>query len=233
MARINDTPIRKQSRAEIIQELIRERIARGVWKPGDKIDDRVLTEELSVSRLSVREALSRLVATGVVVLESWKGYRLRELDRHEIDSIIDVRLSLEELAIRSARKNATDATFAQLEQTVSRSIEFRDKGDTVAFRREDTHFHEIIYYTSNNRWIEEILGNLRPLIDAIWFISQDNAFESVTNQSVEEHFAILEALRSGNEASAVEAMRTHMVNHRTRVHEHYRNVTKEGKTDGT
>lgn len=217
----------------MIHELVRERIARGVWQPGDKIDDRLLCEELGVSRLSVREALSRLVATGTIVLESWKGYRLRELDREDIDSILDVRLSLEELGIRGAVTHRSEQMFSELEQAIALSSRYRENSEIVAFRRADTHFHEIIYRASGNRWIENVLGNLRPLIDAIWFISQADSFASVTHESVAEHQEILAALGSGEEEKALDAMRRHMANHRERVHEHYQNVKTGGEKSGT
>ena len=65
-------------------------------------------------RISVREALFRLVETGVIRKEYWKGYFIREITDEMILEIVEVRIALESCAIRNFVKEASQEALDKL-----------------------------------------------------------------------------------------------------------------------
>lgn len=207
----------KASRAENIYEVIKEGILRGVWKPGDKINDQELAEQLGVSRISVREALSKFIENQIIEQRYWKGYQLRCLSWNEIEGILDVRMALETLSIERVTGRITPELLAELDQAIRRSVIDMEADDRESFRESDFLFHEILYRESGNPWISRLLGNLRILIEIIRQMSQVDHFREVARSSISEHQAVLECLRSGAKDEAVEMLRKHIAAHTERV----------------
>jgi len=174
-----ERPGRKTSRAEDIVAIVKEGIVSGYCKPEEKINDLDLSERLGVSRLTVREALSKLVERGLVEKKHWKGYAVRKLSWEEITALIDVRLALEELALRDVIRRMTPRVVAELESSViaSRAVIAEEKYGE--FFGTDYVFHEIMYRESGNPWIPEILTDLHVLIGIIRFISQAEHLDKV------------------------------------------------------
>ncbi len=71
-------------------------------RPGDRIPVSLISKELSISPGPVREALSRLVAEGLVETEQNRGYRAAELEIESFGHLTDARLSVDTLCLRDA-----------------------------------------------------------------------------------------------------------------------------------
>jgi DNA-binding GntR family transcriptional regulator len=213
--------VKRTSRAEGIAEVVREGIDRGYWKPEDRINDQELSERLGVSRLTVREALSRLVERRILEKKHWKGYTVRKFTWEEIDNLIDVRLSLEELALRKAVEKNPEQTVSEMSAALEASKKIVADGDFQGFFNTDFLFHEIMYRRSGNPWIEDILSDLHLVIILIRHLSQAEHVEDVARRSIQDHERIMDALRQGQWDGAVDALRQHLNNHRNRVRREY------------
>lgn len=212
---------KKTSRAENIAEVIRDGIDRGYWKPEDRINDQELAERLGVSRLTVREALSRLVERRILEKKHWKGYTVRKFSWEDVQNIIDVRLSLEELALRNAMVKNPDSLIEELSSALDTCRNVLANGDYQVFFSADYLFHEILYRQSGNPWIEDVLSDLHLAINLIRHISQADRIQEVATSSIRDHEEILQALRDGQGERAVALLREHLNNHRERVRREY------------
>ena len=213
--------MKKTSRAENIAEVVREGIDRGYWKPEDRINDQELSERLGVSRLTVREALSRLVERRILEKKHWKGYTVRKFTWEEIDNLIDVRLVLEELAMRKAIEKNAEQTVSEMGEALEASKKIVAGGDFQGFFNTDFLFHEILYQRSGNPWIEDILSDLHLVINLIRHLSQAEHVEDVARRSIQDHERIMDALQQGNWEAAIDNLRLHLNNHRDRVRQEY------------
>lgn len=207
----------KATRAENVYGMIREGILRGVWKPGEKISDLELSEQLGVSRISVREALSKFVENRVIEKLHWKGYRLRRLTWYDIQGILEVRMALETIAIGHVARRATPALIRELEEAIEQSTRDMEAGDLNAFRNSDFRFHEIIYRESGNPWIARVLENLRILIAIIRRLSQSEHFRETAMASIAEHRDVVRCLTAGDTEESVASLRMHISSHTKRV----------------
>ena len=213
--------VKKTSRAESVVEVIIQGITRGYWKTGDRINDEELSKHLGVSRLTVREALSKLVERNLLEQKHWKGYTVRRLTMEEVDGLIDVRLALEELALRKAISKMSDTMKADLEAALKDSEVALAEGDFTNFFALDYQFHEVFYKGSENIWIYKLLGDLRLLINVVRRMSQVDNSRDVAEKSIKEHERILEDIRASRWEAAVEHLREHLNNHRERVRKEY------------
>jgi len=212
---------KKTSRAESVVEVILQGITRGYWKTGDRINDLELSTQLGVSRLTVREALSKLVERNLLEKKHWKGYTIRKLSWVEVDGLIDVRLVLEELALRKAVGKMSPEMKEELAAAIEAARIALEANDFVKFFALDYRFHEIFYNCSENVWLSKLLGDLRLLINIVRRISQVDNNREVAKTSIREHERILQDIRSSQWEAAVEHLREHLNNHRERVRKEY------------
>lgn len=98
--------------AESIADLLRDRVAGGVYPPGSWIRENSLAEEFQVSNGPIREALQTLVNEKLLVREPWRGVRVVSLTDAEIVEVFQIRLALQEIAAELAAQRVTPAQIA-------------------------------------------------------------------------------------------------------------------------
>jgi DNA-binding GntR family transcriptional regulator len=207
---------RKLSRAEEVYNYLIEGIINGVWAAGDRINDKDLSEHLGVNRLSVREALSRLIQDDVVKQEQWKGYYLRTITPEDVKHLVDVRITLEQLAIKLLlERKAVENTpyFNEMEALIDKAAETLSGGDHSAYMKIDFRFHELIYEASGNPIIGKIIGYIRISTGIMRNISMGkdaDQFEKAALKSMQDHREILRAFRKGNFQKAQSLMMEHL-----------------------
>lgn len=104
------------SRPEWLVSVIRDRVIKGEYKPGDRIREAELQQEFGLSNGPVREALQRLVADGILDRSPWRGVRVVELSKEEIVELFQLRLAVLEYAAELAARRADFAVIADAER---------------------------------------------------------------------------------------------------------------------
>jgi GntR family transcriptional regulator, transcriptional repressor for pyruvate dehydrogenase complex len=220
-------PIHTRRAFEEICERIREQLALGVLKPGDKLPpERDLAQQLSVSRNVLREALRSLEMAGVLRLQ--KGVKggafIREGDTSRMNVVMrdmlslgtisvrelsEARIDVLDLVVRLACANAKSTDFEALEANVERTELATREGrllDRVECSRD---FYRLLAVATGNRVIAMIL-------DSVTEIHMRFVYAKVVSSGVamprlaEKRRQFLVALRARNPSSAVRLMRTHL-----------------------
>lgn len=113
------TLIVARSLPEVIYEDVRERILSGRLAPGQPVRQDSLAADLGVSKIPLREALTRLEHDGLVTANPRRGYEVKGLSAAEAEEVFDLRLSVEPavaaLAARAAADEDRSAAGAALE----------------------------------------------------------------------------------------------------------------------
>ncbi len=221
------TPLfEKTSRAENVYEAIKEGIISGYWKAGDRINDQELADKYQVSRLSVREALSKLVEARILEKVHWKGYYVRKITWEELESIFEIREALEQLALKNFMERATEKEIEQLIEAVAQSERDLNNNDYDKFMKSDFMFHEIIYKYSGNPWIPYILSVAKILIDILRRIEKVEGWQEVGRASITEHKEIIEKIKNRDKTSALKLLKKHLQHHKERVIKGYQRDSK-------
>src|ERR1700733_2143943 len=109
-----------RSLPDIIYHWLRERILMGHLMPGSEIRQELLAQQFGTSRVPLREALSRLQAEGLITLRPRRGFAVTSLDHDEIVEIFQLRMVVEEHAMRIATKERTEKDLREVEALVDR-----------------------------------------------------------------------------------------------------------------
>jgi len=222
------TQLRKTHRAEDISEIVRQGILNGYWKPDDKINDQELSERLGVSRLTVRDALSKLVERGIVDNKYWKGYIVHRLNWQEIESIIDVRIALEEIALRKIMELLTPEIIVDLDKCIKTCEEKLTSHSFDEFFDWDYGhlFHKILYRGSGNTIIPQIMENLNFQITVIRLLEVSKKSER-DEENIRAHRSIFSRIKKGDTEKAVDLLRKHLYKHKDRVRAEYMSIYGE------
>lgn len=103
-------PLRQQAVEELRSSIVEQRYA-----PGERLIERVLMEDLEVSRTVVREVLRQLESEGLVEIVPYVGPRVRQLSPQEIRGLYQVRGVIEGLLARECAVNSSESDLAAIE----------------------------------------------------------------------------------------------------------------------
>lgn len=106
------TAIVPRSLPEVIYEDVRERILSGRLAPGQPVRQDALAFDLGVSKIPLREALTRLEHEGLVTANPRRGYEVKAMTAAEAEEVFDLRLSVEPAAAALGSRNADEADRA-------------------------------------------------------------------------------------------------------------------------
>jgi DNA-binding GntR family transcriptional regulator len=192
---------------EQIKELIIQRILEGTYKPGERIVELQLVNELGVSQAPVREALRDLEAMRFIETEPYKGARVRAVSRDELAQSYPVRAVLEELAGQMATPRATVELFSQLDSEVQNMRKAARNKDQHSLLVHDARFHELIVEATGNTVLLDTWSGLR--IEAFTLVSVVTSHLDLV-AIANTHLPILDALRSGDAHLTGKVMREHI-----------------------
>ncbi|MCU1686413.1 MAG: GntR family transcriptional regulator [Amycolatopsis sp.] len=188
-----------------VRDELRDRILTGRLKPGDRLVERELAEDLGVSRVPVREAIRSLESEGFVVVQSPRRVVVRQLDRSDVEELFDVREALEGLAAGLAASRATSKDLRKLERLLEDAAKATASSQASRITALNTRFHDEIVAIAGNGLLSTVLQPLEGRLR--WLTSQNEHF----GELLEEHWRLFEAIKSGDaeraKASAAEHVR--------------------------
>lgn len=208
----------------------------GSWKPGTRLPpERRLADELGVSRGTVREAIQRLVARGILASRHGSGVfvtdRLqaglvspwRQLVEDNPDlrfDMLEFRRVLECATAQFAALRADEADLQRMAEVIEKLRATHKSGDKVGEARADAELHEVIAKASHNTMFghlhTSVIAMLREHI-ALNIASLNEKSAAVSEQLLEQHLAIWDAIRRHEPEHARDAMWTHIEFVRTQL----------------
>ena len=190
---------------EIVLAKLRTDIISGRYKPGQRLIERELAEQMNVSRTPVREALSKLEQEKLVTTTSYKGVIVTELSLKEVRDIFECRIALEALVAKLAAKNATAIELEHLERIVEAA---RTDHGTEALIGFNSDFHKLIAQASHNERLLHMLVSLQTQISLLRVTSLSVEGRPVAN--LEEHRDIFRAIKNRRPEVAEAMMKNHI-----------------------
>jgi DNA-binding GntR family transcriptional regulator len=196
--------------AHEIARHLREAIIKGELAAGERLNETKLTQELSLSRSPVREAIRILEAEGLLTLEPHRGARVRPVSEQDLEEIFDVRLMIESHGLRRDPYRLTPAGLAPLRQAVDDAQAALVAADFESWHAASLRFHDGLVALAGNRHLtrlhEELKTSLRRYqISVIGPSGEPERFQT-------EHAAILIALERGRVQQGVELVAAHITN---------------------
>lgn len=200
---------------EVVFNTLRQAILRGELKPGERLMEIALAEKLGVSRTPIREAMRKLELEGLVVMIPRRGAQVANITEKDLNDVLEVRITLENLAIEKACSNMTEEDIRALEAAAKEFEHTFEDGDLVKMAEADVNFHEAIYRAADNERLMQVLNNLR---EQIYRYRVEYLKEEETRKLlVKEHDEIYEAIRNRDVKTAQEISYQHIENQREAI----------------
>lgn len=193
---------------EVVSETLRQSIQDGVLKPGERLMEIPLAEELGVSRTPIREAIRKLELEGFVVMIPRRGTYVANITLKDITQVFEIRSALEELAAGLAAERITEDELEALERMIVKIGDLIAAKDIDAIVAADVEFHEVLYKASRNERLAEIVHNLREQTFRFRTYSMNQPGRLA--KTWEEHRQLVEALASHNITQARKIAALHM-----------------------
>lgn len=214
-------PIKKVNISDQVYEQLREQLINGVWKQGDKIpSENELVALFNVSRVTVRQALSKLITLGLLETKLGEGTYVKEinpgvymkemipyiiLNKESIREVLEFRLVIETETAGMAANRITDKDIARLERCLERMNNFKDQLDNYVY--EDLHFHMIIAKSTKNSLIIQVNNIVREIIRG----TIKNVTEEIGSEvGLKYHKLLIDSFKLRDAEMAKNMMREHL-----------------------
>ena len=183
--------------------------------PGSTIAQSQLAKQYVFSLTPVREALKRLEQEGYVQSIPRFGYLISAITLQDVEDLYDLRLVLEQSAVRMAIQRATDEQLAQIQEKATFTYKFKDRGSYLEFLEQNVNFHVSIALVSRNRKLAEMLANVLIEMTRIFNLGLDlrDSAEEMRN----EHITLAAALVARNIQLAEQIVQDQIMFSRQRV----------------
>ncbi|WP_197334467.1 GntR family transcriptional regulator [Ralstonia syzygii] len=206
------TRVRGQARAKIVRpttvelviNAIRRQILSGELAPGEPLRQEALAEELGVSRLPIREAISRLEAEGMLNVVPHKGAYVCALSVSEIQETFEIRQRLEPWIFVEAIPRMTERDF----ETAERIVAAMDTAADSEWGHLNWQLHETLYTPAQREMTLAMLKRLHEKADRYFRLQVVNV--PIRKQAHEEHMELIRISRDRNLARAEELLADHL-----------------------
>lgn len=221
-------PIKAKKIYEEIVEQIKQLMAGGELKPGDKLlPERELAERLQVSRASVREAIRALEMMGFVEIRPGDGTFVRDtytddiiqplamflaVEKSSLLEMFEIRRIFETAAAGMAAQRASDEEVSLIKSDLEKMAEGLNVKDSEKGEEYDIAFHYAIAEATHNgllirlfRTISEDFSRAVSAARRQLYIAEHNP-----QKIIDHHSRIYEAIKSHNPEMAAQAMLEHL-----------------------
>lgn len=199
----NQQPIQKDKLHDQVYDRLCTLLRKGEFTPGQAVPVSKVAKAFGVSPMPVREALTRLLAIGVLGNVSGRSVGVPVLDHDELTDLRNVRVEIEALAVRWAVKNRDDAFMADLDSLLERLETTEQSGDIPSYIKTNYEFHLRLYQQSKSPVLIEV-------IDTLWLRVSPHLYrlehEDQYKVSNIHHCDIVESIRLGDAEAASEAL---------------------------
>ena len=219
-------PLRTPKLADSLAERLEQLILEGALRPGEKLaPERELSARLEVSRPSLREALDKLQARGLIVTNKAGNFvshflapmtdpltALFQSSDQGLKDYLEYRCLIEGEAARLAALRATDVEREAIARCLEKLRAAHDADDVAAEAETDAELHMLIYEATHNLVLLHVMRALYQMLrnDAFYNRRQLYIQEGARDALLGQHFAIAEAILARNPEAAAAAAAAHI-----------------------
>jgi DNA-binding GntR family transcriptional regulator len=195
---------------DVVFNTLRQGILKGDLKPGERLMEIHLANRLGVSRTPIREAIRMLELEGLVTMVPRKGAEVARISKQDLRDVLEVRRSLDSLAVSLACERISDEEKEDLksaENDFERAIE---NSDVTTIAQADVRFHDVILKASKNGRLMQMVNNLAERVYRyrLEYIKDERNHARL----IEEHRKIMKYVDEGDKLNACSMIEMHIDN---------------------
>lgn len=196
--------------ARIAYDHILQQIQSGELASGARLREQSIAAAAGVSRTPVRQALNRLAAEGLVVIEPNKGAQVAQYDDAEVASMLDLRATMEPQAVRAAVQRLTEQQLEELERLHEQMIGLvRSRRSWIELAELNNQFHAIFVENCGSRPLTlAVQALVRPAMVVRTF---ERYTAKALDRSMQHHAELVDAAHCRDGAWAESVMCSHIL----------------------
>ena len=176
-----------------VYEFLKDKIIRGVYGPGEKLNERDIAQLVNVSRTPTREALKVLEYEGFVTNVSKRGVIVKKYSPEELDTLHKMLIRLEGLAVEMAVPKLTEKDLVVLQKMTSRLESLALKGNYSDYLTLNIEFHLFFPRKTGSGELLEAISQLRKRV--FRFAYSQVLSEHRTGRYLKDHQDLIDALK--------------------------------------
>jgi DNA-binding GntR family transcriptional regulator len=184
------------SAPQVAAQAIRGAIITAKFKPGERLVERKLAEDLGIGQPTLREALKELEYEGLVRKIPQRGTYVAKPSKNDLEKMLAVRMSLEVLAIDLAARKMTSQAEDELEGIVNEMASAAQAMNLARFNDCDVAFHRTIWTLAANEYLAKALHLVMFQLFVFGVTGEDAQRQEKFLAAAGQHNRILDALRS-------------------------------------
>tara|TARA_B100001758_G_C18294708_1_gene548970 strand:+ start:294 stop:971 length:678 start_codon:yes stop_codon:yes gene_type:complete len=196
-------PIQKDKLHDQVYNRLCTMLRQGEFTPGEPVPVAHIADAFGISPMPVREALTRLLAKGVLTNVSGRSVGVPKVSLENLTDVRDVRLEVESVAVEWSIKNSDEKFIKDLKKLFEGLVDAEKRKDVRDFIRLNYEFHFRLYEQSRSAELMQIIDNLWLKVSPILYHLQLNDRFKVSNES---HKAIIEAISKQDIVNAKAAL---------------------------
>lgn len=217
-------PIDRRPLHKIVADRLRDLITRGELKPGQRLNERLLTKRFGISRTPLREAIGILVSEGLATALPNRGAIVSEITSTDAEDMFQVMAVLESLGGELACQRATDRDIAEIRTLHEQMRVHYEQRDLDAYFEFNQRIHQKLIDCAGNRELTDVYRRISVRIRRARYLA--NLSRERWDHAMDEHEKILEALVTRDNVTLKALLATHLQNKydviRTWLDEHER-----------
>lgn len=198
-----------------VYKQIKKMILNKELKPGEKILQEKIAEQLGISRTPLARALMLLENDFLVTSIPRRGVYVREFDLKEMIDIFDCREAIEGMAARTLANERSVEAVTQLRNCFIKYKNAKEI-DEIAYAKSDDEFHKNLVRLTNNQPLDRIyvFGSIHEKVKDVGLVRSPS-------ETLSEHFRIIDAIEEGDADKAELLTREHIHKSRKLLFDQY------------
>ncbi len=223
---MNLKPVKTKKVYEEIIEQVKNLIIGGVLKPGDRlIPEREMADKLKVGRSAVREAYRALEAMGLIEIRQGEGTFIKDVntdhlvqtlalvlatEKNAMLELLELRKIIEVGAAGLAALRWTEEELKKMESALMQMEKDIEAGELG--QQADWQFHYAIAEATRNSLLVRLMDSIKEIMSRLQEKAREELYQTpgTPQRLLKEHYAIFEAVRSGQDEAAQKAMYEHL-----------------------
>lgn len=195
---------------DVVFNTLRKAILTGELKPGERLMEIHLANQLGVSRTPIREAIHKLEQEGLVIMIPRRGAEVAQITEKSLKDVLEVRRALDALCAELACDRITEEGKHELKKACNDFEKATATGDVTTIAAADVALHDIIVVATGNKRLIQLVNNLSEQMYRYRFeyIKDENKH----NHLIEEHRMIYDSIVRHDKEGAARAAKLHIDN---------------------
>lgn len=189
---------------DLAYQSLKQHMLDGSLVEGARLTEDQLAKQLGISKSPVREALNRLEAEGLILIQPRRGAYVRQFTLEETRNLFDLRVLVEVYSVEIAK--VTPTLLQDMADSIDRTQKFLEAGNKLAHVEEDIRFHSMIAASSGNQEFYAIFESVQHKT----ILSRSKTYHLSPSSAPVNHQKIYEALKNGDRAEAKRIMSDHI-----------------------